>query len=293
MDLDERRMREILEFQRDEATGQVTYSRLAEATRDAKNAETLRDMAAAEMGHYRFWRNLSGRDVAPARFKTLAYYLLARSLGLTFALKLAERGERAGAEAYARFEDVVPGSARLGADEDAHERSLMGMIEEERLAYVGSIVLGLNDALVELTGTLAGLTFALQRGNIVAVSGIITGIAAAFSMAASDYLSSRAEGNPRAAKSALYTGASYLITVLLLVMPYLLLPQRDSWIFVSLGITLLIAVAIIFAFNFYLSVAKDLRFSSRFLEMLGISLGVAFLSFLVGLLVRSLFGIDV
>jgi uncharacterized membrane protein YdjX (TVP38/TMEM64 family) len=110
---------------------------------------------------------------------------------------------------------------------------------------VGSIVLGLNDALVELTGTLAGLTFALQRGSIVAISGIITGIAAAFSMAASDYLASKAEGDPRAKKSAIYTGAAYLVTVVLLVLPYLLLPQRGGWIYLSLAITLLIAIGII------------------------------------------------
>jgi len=291
--MDESAMRQILEFQRDEATGHDVYNRLARASRDEANARILRQMAAAERQHYHFWRNLSGSDVAPAQLKALGWYLLARLLGLTFALKLAERDERAGAEAYARFENVVPGAARLGAEEDAHERTLLGMIEEERLAYVGSIVLGLNDALVELTGTLAGLTFALQVGSLVAVSGIITGIAAAFSMAASDYLSSRAEGSDRASKSALYTGVAYLATVLLLVLPYLVLPQEGSWIFVSLGITLAIAVAIIFSFSFYLSVAKDLPFASRFLEMLGISLGVATFSFLVGLVVRQLFGIDV
>jgi VIT1/CCC1 family predicted Fe2+/Mn2+ transporter len=218
---------------------------------------------------------------------------LARILGLTFTLKLMEQGERATSNAYARFEDLVPGAARMGAEEDQHEADLMNMIEEEHLAYVGSIVLGLNDALVELTGTLAGLTFALQDGKLVAVSGIITGIAASFSMAASDYLASRAEGNRQARKSAIYTGLAYLITVFLLVLPYLLLPTEGSWIFISLGITLLIAVLIIFTFNFYLSVAKDLPFTSRFLEMLGISLGVAAFSFLVGILVRTVFGIEV
>ncbi|MEN6394299.1 MAG: VIT1/CCC1 transporter family protein, partial [Anaerolineaceae bacterium] len=167
------------------------------------------------------------------------------------------------------------------------------MLHEEFLSYVGSIVLGLNDALVELTGTLAGLTLALQNGNLVAVTGLITGIAAAFSMASSEDLSGRAEGNTQANRSALYTGLAYLATVFLLLLPYLLLPQKGSWIFVSLIITLLIAVLIICGFNFYISVAKDLPFSKRFLEMFTISMGVAAFSFLIGLLVRNIFGVDV
>jgi VIT1/CCC1 family predicted Fe2+/Mn2+ transporter len=174
-----------------------------------------------------------------------------------------------------------------------HTMAGFAMIDEERLAYMGSIVLGLNDALVELTGTLAGLTFALQKGSIVAVSGIITGIAAAFSMSASDYLASKADGDPRAKKSALYTGVAYLITVVLLVLPYLVLPQTGGWIYASLAITLLIAIGIIAGFNFYLAVAKDQDFKAKFFEMAGISLGVAAFSFVVGLIVRAVFGVDI
>ena len=48
------------------------------------------------------------------------------------------------------------------------------------------MVLGLNDALVELTGTIAGLTFVLTNTTLIAMAGIITGIAATLSMAASN-----------------------------------------------------------------------------------------------------------
>lgn len=284
--------KDVLRFQREEATGASLYARLATVIKPGINADTLADMAEAERRHYAFWKGISGQDVPPARLRIFVFYLIARILGLTFALKLLERNEKAAGDDYRRVATLVPDALRIGAEEEAHEESLLGMIEEERLHYVGSIVLGLNDALVELTGTLAGLTFALQKGNIVAVSGIITGIAAAFSMAASDYLASRADGDPRARTSAIYTGVAYLATVVLLVLPYLVLPQTGGWIYISLAITLTIAVAIIAGFNFYLSVAKDQNFRSRFLEMAGISLGVAAFSFLVGLLVRALFGVD-
>jgi len=74
-----------------------------------------------------------------------------------------------------------------------------------------------------------------------------------------------------------------------LILPYLLLEN----IYVCLGCTLLVAVGIIGVFNYYISVAKDLNFTDRFLEMTGLSLGIAALSFFVGLLLRSFFGIEV
>ncbi|MBN1535817.1 MAG: VIT1/CCC1 transporter family protein [Anaerolineales bacterium] len=291
--MEKKLLKQVLAFQRDEITNQRLYDRLANMIQDEHNAEVMREMAKTELEHYRFWRDLSKIEVAPNKFLISFVIWLTRILGLTFTIKLIERGEKAGAEEYAAFEKYIPGAAKLGLEEEEHEQAMMNMLHEDFLSFMGSIVLGLNDALVELTGTLAGLTLALQNGKLVAVSGLITGIAAAFSMASSEYLSARAEGNKQAKKSALYTGAAYLITVFFLIAPYLLLPQTGSWIFVSLVITLFIAVVIIYAFNFYISVAKDLPFSKRFFEMFTISMGVAAFSFLIGLLVRSVFGIEV
>jgi len=291
--LDANLKKDILRFQREELTGARLYAALAKTVKDKKNAQVLADMAAAEEGHYAFWRKLSGADVAPDRMKIFLFGIAAKVLGLTFTLKLLEKNEEDASSGYVKVAHIIPEAVKIGQEEEAHEEALIAMIDEERLAYVGSIVLGLNDALVELTGTLAGLTFALQRGSIVAISGIITGIAAAFSMAASDYLASKAEGDPRAKKSAIYTGAAYLVTVVLLVLPYLLLPQRGGWIYLSLAITLLIAIGIIAGFNYYLAVAKDQNFKTKFAEMAMISLGVAAFSFVVGLIVRAAFGVDI
>ncbi|HEY9055146.1 MAG TPA: VIT1/CCC1 transporter family protein [Rectinemataceae bacterium] len=292
LEADPKLLADVLRFQKEEMTGARLYGSLSRRIKAKENARILSDMAQAELGHYAFWKSLSGRDAGPYRLRLFFLYLAARLFGLTFALKLLERAEGRAQEGYARVAHLVPEAERIGKEEEAHEDALIGMIEEERLAYVGSIVLGLNDALVELTGALAGLTFALQKGSIVAVSGIITGIAAAFSMAASDYLSSKADNDPRAKKSAIYTGVAYLLTVILLVVPYLILPQGGAWIYASLAMTLCIAVLIIAGFNFYVAVAKDQDFKSRFLEMAGISLGVAAFSFAVGFLVRSVFGVD-
>ena len=115
--------------------------------------------------------------------------------------------------------EELPEARAILADERRHEAELTEMLDEERLQYVGSMVLGLNDALVELTGAIAGVTFALANTRLVALTGIITGISATLSMAASNYLAERANGNANAIKSSLYTGIAYLITVALLVLP--------------------------------------------------------------------------
>ena len=80
-----------------------------------------------------------------------------------------------------------------------------------------------------------------------------------------------------------------MITVVLLVLRYLLIPNY----IVDLVITLIIAVLIIAIFNYYVSVAKDEPFRARFLEMAGLSLGVATISFIIGYFIRQWLGVDV
>jgi VIT1/CCC1 family predicted Fe2+/Mn2+ transporter len=66
----------------------------------------------------------------------------------------------------------------------------------------------------------------------------------------------------------------------------------DSYL-MSLPVTLIFGVLIIMAFNYYVSVAKDLSFRRQFSEMAGISLGVSVLSFIVGVLVKTLLGVEI
>jgi VIT1/CCC1 family predicted Fe2+/Mn2+ transporter len=200
-----------------------------------------------------------------------------------------ESGEEKAQQAYAKlkgFEDIIN---QITKEEEEHEQKLLDMLDEERLNYVGSMVLGLNDALVELSGTLAGLTFAFQNTRLISLSGLITGIAATLSMAASEYLSSKADNQDNALKSAVYTGSAYIVTVVLLVLPYLLISNP----FVALGIMIGVVVFIIFFFNLYISVAKNIGFKKRFLQMIIISLSVAGLSFLIGVGIEKILGVNV
>ncbi len=279
----------IIAMQRGEITEHFIYRRLARAVTDPHNRDILARIADDEKRHYDFWLRITGREVRPSRLKILVYYGMARILGITFAIKLMEHGEANAQVVYETLSGAVPGVAGVIADEDKHEEELIGLIDEQRLRYVGSIVLGLSDALVELTGALAGFTLALRETKVIAAVGLITGIAAALSMAASEYQSTRSEGDARnPVKASLYTGAVYLVTVILLIVPYLLFHGPG----VALGITMGVAVAIILFFTFYVSVASDVPFVRRFAEMAAIIFGVASLSFFIGWAVKALFGIS-
>lgn len=281
----------LLERQRDEITEYHIYTRLAQQTRDAENRATLQRIAEMERAHYETWRALSGTEVPPHRFKVWLYVLLGRILGLTFTLRLMEQGEEKSQAAYAELARIFPEAERIWQEEQAHEEDLLAMLDEDILHYVGSVVLGLNDALVELTGALAGLTLALQNGPLIALTGLITGIAAALSMAASEYLSTKAEpeSGKNPLKAAFYTGVAYLFTVAVLISPYLF----NLHYIISLILTLTLAIGIIALFNFYVSVAQGGDFKRSFLEMSVLSLSVAAFSFAVGYLLRTLFGIEV
>lgn len=280
----------MLDYQRNEITEHHIYTKLPKLQKSSENREVLERMAADEKRHYEDWKSYTGEEVQPAWLKINWFYWISRIFGFTFGVKLMERGEEDAQETYGKLPvDQVQKVGGIIEDENEHEEALLQMLDEERLRYVGSIVLGLNDALVELTGALAGLTLALQNTRLIALSGCITGIAAALSMAASEYLSTKTEDGPQSpVKASFYTGTAYITTVVLLILPYLLLPNY----YLALGITLTTAVLIIAVFNYYVAVAKDQCFRKRFFEMAGLSLCVAGLSFLIGFGLRIFLGVE-
>jgi VIT1/CCC1 family predicted Fe2+/Mn2+ transporter len=288
--LDSATRQTLLAFQKAEATDSIVYTRMAKTEKHDSHRRTLEQIAADERDHYEVWKRYTGVDVPANRLRASIFTVLMILLGYTFVLRIMERGEDRTAEAYGKLNEAIPEIKTIIAHEQEHEERLVAMLDEERLQYVGAIVLGLNDALVELTGTIAGLTFALANTRVVALAAIITGIAATLSMGASSYLAEKADHNPHPLKAALYTGVAYLITVIVLVFPYLLLDEHLYLL--AFSIMLASCIIIIFVFNFYLSVAQRQPFWSRFGHMAAISLGVAAASFAIGLVAKLLLGVD-
>lgn len=280
----------IKKMQQNELNESIIYEEIAKFAKGEENKQVLHRLAQEEKAHYEIWKKYTGIEMKPQKAKIFRYKLLAKIFGFTFAVKLMENGEEAAQEEYGLVAEEVEESVFIRQQEEEHEAALLEMLDEESLQYVGSMVLGLNDALVELTGSLAGFTFALQNTKLIALSGLIIGISATFSMASSEFLAARSEGRDDALKSCSYTGTAYLITVILLIAPYLLFGAGGY--IPALICMLLIVILIIAGFTYYTSVAQDQPFKSRFWEMALISVGVAVVSFVVGILAKRFLGVD-
>lgn len=286
--ISEKALKIIRKMQRNELDESIIYEEIAKFAKGEDNKKILRRIAAEEKGHYEIWKGYTGEDLKPRRARIFKFKLLAVILGFTFAVKRMENGEEIAQKEYELLLEEVPESSKIREDEEEHEHALLSILDEERLHYVGSMVLGMNDALVELTGSLAGFTFAMQNTRLIALSGLIMGISATFSMASSEFLAAKSEGRDDAMKSCSYTGIAYLITVACLVLPYLIF---ESYI-AALVCMLAAVILIIAAFTYYISVAQGEKFRPKFLEMSLISIGVAVLSFFVGILAKKFLGVD-
>ena len=280
----------ILKIQKSELTDHIVYKQLAGFVKKDDQRQILEKISGEELKHYQIFKGLTGEEVTPNRFKVFLFVVISRFLGLNFGLKLMEAAEEIAQDTYERLKGISPEIESVIRDEEEHEKEIIGLINEESLKYVSSVVLGLNDALVELTAALTGFTLALQNSRLIGVVGLITGIAGSMSMAASEYLSTKQEETDKdPIRASIYTGIAYICTVILLVTPYFLFKN----IFLSLSLVIMTALLIILIFTFYISVAKGLDFKKRFIEMAGLSLSIAVVTFFIGLAMRKIFGVDI
>ncbi|NPA33898.1 MAG: rubrerythrin family protein [Chlorobi bacterium] len=289
-------LRELIEkIQQDEITEYEIYSALARKEKDPEKAQLLQQIANDELKHYKYWKEWTGKDIKPATIKKLFYLSLAKIFPKSFVLKLMERGEELSQERYAYVANKLPDTAHIIEEERDHEMKLLDLIEEDILKYISSVVLGMNDALVEMIGALAGMSQAIKDSGVIAMAAFLTGFAASLSMAAAEYLSTReeamTEGNTAKSpiKAATVTGITYILVVVILILPFLLLQNT----LISLGIAVLSAIAIIAFFNFFVSIIRDRPFWRNFVEMVLILFGVTLISGGVGWIARRLFGIDI
>ena len=280
----------VRKAQIDEEQGAILYEFMAKREKNEENKKVLMQMSKDEKKHAEVWKNITKKNLKPSALSILKFKILTIVLGITFVIKTMQKKENLAQHEYEKMMEELPEAAKMLEDERRHEKELYNMIDEERLNYIGAMVLGLNDALVELTGAIAGVTFALANTRLVALTGIITGISATLSMTASNYLAERADNNPKALKSSIYTGVAYLITVALLVLPYLLL-SANMYI-LAFAIMIATVISIIAFFNYYISVAKEEPFLKNFATMAIISLSVAVISYLIGILAKNLLGIE-
>lgn len=278
-----------LGFQRNELTGHLLYNALAERS-SGKNKAIFSKISAIELSHYNYWKKLTGKSLKPLGWQIFHHLLFARVFGMVFAAKLLEREEIQNQRKYLKALNAGKAFEKKIAREEALELSLIRQVAEERLEYADAIMLGMGDAVVEFTGTLAGLAFALQNTALIALAGVIGGISASMSMASSEYLSKRSAkektGSPL--KAALYTGMVYFIIVLLLVLPNFLFKDAIS----ALSLTVAVAFLVVLAFTYFISITQEISFRKRLAETLSVCFGIALIAFMIGTALKALLGVS-
>ena len=148
-----------------------------------------------------------------------------------------------------------------------------------------SIILGMHDAIVSLTGLISGLFLAFTDTNIIIITCILSSITASLSMAAANYLAVKSFNRKIALISAIYTGIAYMTTCILLISPFFLIYNRNN----ALISVFIIAILIIYGFNRFFYNGKI--FYKRFLEMLAICTIVSIIAFIIGEIANVIFGI--
>ncbi|HEX9609004.1 MAG TPA: VIT1/CCC1 transporter family protein [Candidatus Paceibacterota bacterium] len=285
------------QFAENEYRDYVVYRELARVETIPSFKKILEELVLHEKADFEFWRDLADkREYRVGPLSLLGYRLMRQVLGLTFTAQFLEGREKEAQAAYLTYLETVTDPKirerieNIVEHEKYHEHALIKHIEERRVKFVSSIILGINDGLIELTGALTGFALALQNTAFVALAGAITGVSASMSMAASAYLQARHEENGKnPVTAALFTGFSYLGVVILLVGPFLIF----SDVFVALAATLLMVLLIIATVSLYSSVLMERPYGAQFGEMFLFSAVVAFIAFILGLVLRAIIGVDV
>lgn len=146
----------------------------------------------------------------------------------------------------------------------------------KRYDYKSAIILGMHDAIVSLTGLIAGLGLTFTNREVIILSCIISSITASLSMGAANYLAVKATDKEYALYAAFYTASAYMVTCFLLILPFFIFYNRTT-AFLSV---LIMVILIIYLFNviFY----KQNQFYKHFYEMLAICTSVSIIAFIIG-----------
>ena len=185
------------------------YTVLAEAERDPNRAQIFRELAQVEERHVAHWAEKLGTpvtDLPPFRpgFRVRSLGWLARWLGTRRVLPLVMRIEAEDTDMYSG----EPEAGSIVADEQGHSRILQDLREGSypgsdfghggwhRAATGGAFraaVLGGNDGLVSNFSLVWGVAGGTSNPEVVLLAGVAGLVAGAFSMAAGEYVSMRAD----------------------------------------------------------------------------------------------------
>lgn len=281
----------------DEYTDSLVYKRLAESnrTRDPKLKEILTKLSEEENRHYEFWLKYASKQKVQPNMLAVYFTIFLRFLfGVTFAVKFLEKHEEDVIRKYKSVAHLIPEADRAGfdsmvSDEVQHENVFLTQTEGKYIKYISFVVLGLADAIVEISGIHAGSLGIYSSTELTGLAGIVAGAAASIAMASAAYAQAKQGFQGSASTSAVFTGVSYFVNAVILAMPYFLTKVMG----VAIGISIFLAIVIIAFISYYNSIISNARFFRDFAELAGITLGASAALFVFGLVIRSVIGISI
>ncbi|MEM1943804.1 MAG: hypothetical protein QXO30_04270 [Candidatus Caldarchaeum sp.] len=273
------------------------YSTLASVEKNGQRKETLQKLADVEKRHFSFWLQHTPAYKPSTSRVFLNFVVLCRLLlGVTFVVKALEGHEKKTLEEYRLMVSRLENNSvekqaieKIINEEVEVERELVGHIDEAVAKYLGFMMLGVADAIIELTGVQTGFLGVSSSTVVAGIAGLIVGCAAAVSMGAASYLQARQGVSENPVISGIVTGGIYMMTVVALVFPYFIL--RDMLYAFMLSI---VSATILTAFFTYFStILQEKSFSTEFLINISILAAVAAGTYLLGRALGELFGVDV
>ena len=196
----------------DEINGIAIYRMLANAERAPDRKKIFEELAEVEEHHARVFREklleagVTPRERGPG-MRVRAIGLLARWFGVNSVLPIVRSME---AGAYSAYMAQDPAAQALAPDEREHRKTMsrlergsveptQAITEREKWHRTGgggtlrASVFGVSDGLVSNASLVMGFSGAQTQGDVVLLAGVAGLLAGAFSMAAGEYVSMRAQ----------------------------------------------------------------------------------------------------
>jgi len=197
----------VIKFYVNEITDYYTYSELAKTVKDKELKDIFDFIASIEMKHAEFWkgvlerRNIPVPTVKKGGFKLALIKFLSKVLNPVLIVSFLELGESSATENYYKFlqenfltDEEKEELKKIITDELEHEAIFEKEAEKLGISNIRDFILGMNDGLVEIMGVITGMSAVyVNSPHIVALSGLIVGVAGALSMGIGAFISVRSQ----------------------------------------------------------------------------------------------------
>ncbi|MGH7254248.1 MAG: VIT1/CCC1 transporter family protein [Nitrospirales bacterium] len=280
----------------------------------------LDELIQVETKHLAFWRSFFSQDCSTLnlarRIKLHMLVFVCRLFGTTAIHLVVEAIEVHGVRKYlslweAHGQDPLGSALRdILNDEMRHEDQFVTALTERKInpERIRNIFFGMNDGLVEILGAVSGFFAAFSDSVMVLIAGTTTAVAGALSMTAGAYVATSSEREVKRTEydkqrfldqpvqslesmdhpfgSALLVGGSYLIGALVPLLPVFVGATSALASLVTAG-TMIILVSMILAF------LSGMAIKQRILINLVIIAAAVSVTYAIGLLARTLWGVSI